>query len=55
MERKILKNIFKEYKNKTIIIVSHRTENIDLYNKVIKLDNGKIKEILKYKSEVYNA
>ena len=55
MERKILKNIFNEYKNKTIIIVSHRTENIDLYNKVIRLNNGKLKEILKHQSEVYNA
>lgn len=42
LERKILKNIFFYYHNKTIIIVSHRTENIDLFDNVIYFDNGKI-------------
>ena len=46
LERKILKNIFKYYKDKTIIIVSHRLDNIDLYNRVVKVDNGKIKDVL---------
>ena len=54
LERKILKNIFREYKNKTIIIVSHRLENMDLYNKVIKLENGMINDILVYPKEIYN-
>ena len=40
LERKILKNIFNKYKNKTIIIVSHRLENMDLYDKVIRINNG---------------
>lgn len=53
-KRKILKNIFREYKNKTIIIVSHRLENMDLYNKVIKLENGMINDILVYPKEIYN-
>ena len=43
LERKILTNIFNYYQNKTIIIVSHRHDNIDLYNQVIKLEEGKIK------------
>ncbi len=46
LERKILKNIFKEYNNKTIIIISHRKDNIDLYDKVIYLDEGKVREEL---------
>jgi ATP-binding cassette subfamily B protein len=45
-ERKILKNIFKYYKDKTILIVSHRTDNIDLYDKVISLNKGKVTEVV---------
>lgn len=37
LERKILKNIFNYYQQKTIIIVSHRLDNMDLYTKVINL------------------
>lgn len=37
-ERKIIKNLLNEYKNKTIIIVSHRLDNMDLLNRVIKVD-----------------
>lgn len=44
LERKILKNIFNEYKNKTIIIVSHRLENMDLFDQVLELSNGVLKE-----------
>ena len=43
LERKILTNIFNYYPNKTIIIVSHRLDNIDLYNQIIKIEEGKIK------------
>ncbi len=46
-ERIILKNIFKEFNNKTIINVSHRIDNMDLYDKVIKLSKGKVEEIIK--------
>jgi len=42
LERKILKNILKKYKNKTIIIVSHRLDNLDLFDHFIKLENGKV-------------
>jgi len=43
LERKILKNIFNIYHNKMIIIVSHRHDNMDLYDKVINLEEGSIK------------
>ena len=46
LERKILKNIFSYYKDKTIIIVSHRLDNMDLYNKVINIEKGSVKEVL---------
>ena len=42
MERKILKNLFKKYRNKKIIIVSHRNNNIDLFDQVIEIENGKV-------------
>lgn len=52
LERSILKNIFSNYKDKTFIIISHRTENMDLYNKVISFNNGVVNNILK--KENYN-
>lgn len=53
LERSILKNIFNEYKNNTIIIVSHRLENIDLFDKVIKIDKGiNIETINKLKEDI---
>lgn len=42
LERKILKNILTKYKDKTIIVVSHRMDNIDLFNRVIEFSNHKI-------------
>lgn len=42
LERKILKNIFSKYHQHTIIMISHRKENIDLFNKIIYLEKGKI-------------
>lgn len=50
LERRILKNIFNKYPNKTIIVTSHRTENMDLYNQVIKIEDGRIIENLKKKN-----
>ena len=44
LERKILKNIFTYCSEKLIIIISHRLDNIDLYDKVIKIDEGILKE-----------
>ena len=46
LERKILKNIFTYYEDKTIIVVSHRLDNMDLYNRVIHIENGITKEVL---------
>ena len=42
LERKILKNMFYYFYDSTIIIVSHRKENIDLYDRVIKINNGSV-------------
>ena len=42
MERKILKNLFLEYPKKTIIYISHRLDNLDLFDQYIKIDNGKV-------------
>lgn len=51
LERKILKNIFSKYQNKTIIVISHRLENLDLFNKVIQLKQGTIEKEIKYPKE----
>jgi ATP-binding cassette subfamily B protein len=45
MERKILKNVFDLYSDKTIMIVSHRMENLDLYDRVIRIDNEAVSDI----------
>ena len=42
MERRILKNILKKYHDKTIIFISHRLDNKDLFSRLIKIENGKI-------------
>lgn len=48
LERKILKNLFKMYENKIIIVISHRFDNMDLYDRVIELKNGEIvKDVFK--------
>ena len=46
LERKILQNIFFYYKDQTIIIISHRLYNMDLYSKVINIENGTTKDVL---------
>ena len=46
-ERKILVNIKKNYPNKTIILIAHRIDNEDLFDKKIVLEDGKIKERIK--------
>ena len=43
-ERIILKNIFKYLEGKTVIIISHRFNNKDLFDRRIKLEGGKIIE-----------
>ena len=42
-EKIILNNIFKKYKDKTIIVISHKSDNNELYDRIIdleKLDYG---------------
>jgi len=39
-ERKILKSIFNKYKNKTILVISHRMDNIDLYDRKVIIEDG---------------
>lgn len=41
-ERQILKNIFKYLSDKTIIFISHRFDNQDLFKKIYKIEKGKI-------------
>ena len=48
LERRILKRLFSKYSDKTIIIVSHRLDNLDLYDRNIEIKNGKlIKDVRK--------
>lgn len=47
LERKILKNIFKYYSDKIILVVSHRKDNLDLYDTYIEMQKGKIKKYLR--------
>ena len=49
LEREILRDIFTYYHDKTFIIISHRLENSDLYNRVIRVNSGVISSI----EEVY--
>lgn len=52
-ERRILKNILKNNKDKTIIMVSHRLENLDLFDKIVTIKNGKIGKIIKKRGYHY--
>ena len=40
LERKILKNILNE--NMTIIFISHRLDNMDLFKRIIEIKKGRI-------------
>lgn len=43
LEREILKNIIDVYKDKTVIFISHRDNNKDLFNKVIDFEERNVK------------
>ena len=43
-EKKILQDMFEYLKNKTIIVISHRFNNKNMFDRVIKLDKGCIVE-----------
>lgn len=45
LEKKILKNIFREYEDRTFIIISHRKDNIEMYDKVINVSDNEGKEV----------
>ena len=50
LERRILKKLFNKYKNETIIVVSHRMDNADLYSRNIQMEKGRIiKDVCKTK------
>lgn len=42
LERRILKRLFNKYKNQTIVVVSHRMDNVDLYDRNIELCRGEV-------------
>lgn len=42
MERRIIKGLLERYKNKTIIYVSHRRDNLDLFDRLVEINDGKI-------------
>lgn len=42
LERRVLKKLFDNYPNKTIIVISHRLDNLDLFDHFIQMDKGKI-------------
>ena len=42
-EKKILENIFTYLEGKTIIVISHRFHNKKLFDRILKIENGKIK------------
>ena len=46
-EKKILEYIFKYLSEKTVIIISHRFNNKKLFDRILKLENGKINETKK--------
>ena len=49
MERRILKKIFMRYKNKTIIVISHRLDNGDLFNHHVQIKDGCIyKDVIRH-------
>lgn len=44
MERRILKRLFQRYPNQTIIMVSHRIDNVDLFDQKIEIVKGRVKK-----------
>ncbi len=54
-EEKILRNIKENYKNKTVILITHRKSNIKLFNKIITFKNGKIIKLQGGKNEKVNS
>jgi len=51
MERKILKNIFNEFKDTTFLVVSHRIDNMDLFDSVLRFENGNVETLQRNKTK----
>ena len=49
LERKILKKLFNKFNNKTIIYISHRLDNLDLFDQFVFIKKGRV-----VRSEVRN-
>ena len=49
LERTVLKNIFNKFKEKTVIVISHRLDNMDLFDHFIRIEGGYIKEDVIYR------
>lgn len=45
LEREILKDVFNYFYDKTFVIISHRRDNKDLYDRIIKISDGMVKEM----------
>lgn len=45
LERKILKNIFNYFKDQTFIVISHRTNNVELFNRVITINQNTVSNL----------
>ena len=43
-EREILIDMFKYLKDKIVIVISHRKSNVDMFDRILKLENGKVHE-----------
>ncbi|MDO8505524.1 MAG: ABC transporter ATP-binding protein [bacterium] len=54
-EREIQKEIFEIAKGKTVLIISHRLETIKDADKILKIENGAVKEIHKSKLALHNS
>lgn len=50
-ERKVLQSIKKDYADKTMILISHRKSNKDLFNKVIEFRSDKTKKLRRLNEE----
>lgn len=53
-ENKVIDNLLKKYKDKTIIYVTNRISNIKNFDKIILLNNGKIEQIGKHEDLLNN-
>ena len=51
LERKILENIFSYFSDKTIIVISHRQDNKDLYNRILQFNNNQVINLEKRKRQ----